>query len=313
MKTKSMVKFGLIFLAVVLMGVPVVLAFANNLYVGPSERITALDSRVMGVGALLEVRAAYKAPGAPNTIQYPPGDLCDTRNPLKSSATVGYGVIGSSKPGNFSVNVQQLEVDKPYFVRVFNTTDVGSSVAFRDSIPFSYAINESQTATNLAFLPWRAISDGTYMPDNDGDGLLDYAEENIVGTFADNPDSDYDGFLDGFEHQNYMDPLDPYSLDISLQATDVADVNAAGRTENAMLYDVSWRSISGLTYRLEYLDHLPLEQEEAPWVEITNVTATNASLSIPVDELIVVSPSNPIGFFRVWTQTPEQTPVPANE
>lgn len=62
------------------------------------------------------------------------------------------------------------------------------------------------------------------IPDRDGDGLSDDAEERY-GSDPDNPDTDGDGFKDGIEIRNGFDPTGPGPLNVVLAPTDVALLN----------------------------------------------------------------------------------------
>ena len=104
-------------------------------------------------------------------------------------------------------------------------------------------------------LNWRASIDGGtpgFAPseDMDGDGLSDTVEATL-GTNPNNPDSDSDGFDDGAEVAAGTDPLDSTSkFEIEGINTDAANGDVT----------VSWSSVPGKSYRLEYSTDLEGEE-----------------------------------------------------
>jgi hypothetical protein len=56
------------------------------------------------------------------------------------------------------------------------------------------------------------------LKDSDVDGLTDDAEIHVYHTDPNNPDTDGDGFDDGYEVANHTDPLDPKSFPIAIRS-----------------------------------------------------------------------------------------------
>ena len=279
---------------------------AANLYVGTLKDVNGFDGRPLPDGSYIEYRTMYKAIVGPRTnlVAYSPeSSFLETRNPLKSTAKVGNGVIASARGrGLFASCVSGLETTESYVVRLFSGPTPEESVAYCDSRPFTYTADDTRSVTNVTFGIWKAM-DGSALEDTDGDGLVDLAEQTMSATDPDDWDTDGDGFSDGFEYSHYMDPKEQYYLAVQL-ATTPADEELLDADEPPVyFYDVTWASISGLTYNLEYVDDITAPDED--WVGITNVTATGTNMAVPVDELHLDSPR---GFFRVWTVLPEVVP-----
>jgi hypothetical protein len=87
----------------------------------------------------------------------------------------------------------------------------GQTAALRDALPpeTSVELRSSKTGGTAALsLTFRAADS----KDPDGDGLTNDDEERF-GTDPNNPDTDGDGFKDGWEVENHHDPLDPSDPD----------------------------------------------------------------------------------------------------
>ena len=232
---------------------------AANLYVGTLNDVNGFDGRPLPDGSYIEYRTMYKAIVGlrTNLVAYSPeASLLETRNPLKSTAKVGNGVIASARGrGLFASCVSGLDTTESYVVRLFSGPTPEESVAYCDSRPFVYTADDTRSVTNVTFGVWKAM-DGSALEDTDGDGLVDLAEQTMSATDPDDWDTDGDGFSDGFEHSHYMDPKEPYYLAVQLAATP-ADEELLDADEPPMyFYDVTWASISGLTYNLEYVDYI---------------------------------------------------------
>lgn len=277
---------------------------ARNLYVGAaSDAVLGFDGLPVADGSHIEFRAMYWV-GNEWKAYAPESSWVDTRNPLLATSSVGAGVIPSARGrGRFAACVCGLETTNAYVVRIFDGPTPEESVAYCDSRPFTYAADATRTVTNVLFRTWKAL-DGSDLADTDGDGLVDLAETTHSMTATNKWDTDGDGFSDGFEYTHGMDPLNSYELAIRLTATPVDESLLDADAPPMHLYDVTWASVSGLTYNLEYVGDM-LEPEE-DWIGITNVTATDTETAVPVDEWYL---DNPSGFFRVWTVLPEVLPV----
>ena len=279
---------------------------ARNLYVGAaSDMVLGFDGLPVPDGSYIEFRAMYKA-GSVWKAYSPQSDLIG-RNPLLTTSSVGSGVIRPARGrGRFAACVCGLATTNAYVVRLFDGPTPEESVAYCDSLPFTYGDDATRTVTNVLFTTWKTL-DGAELADTDGDGLVDIAETSLAFTDPDDWDTDGDGFSDGFEHTHGMDPLQSYELVIRLTATPVDESLLDADSPPVHLYDVTWASVSGLTYNLEYLDDMLAPEEN--WTGITNVTATGTETAVPVDEWYL---DNPSGFFRVWTVLPRDG-APAGE
>lgn len=280
---------------------------AANLYVGTLNDLNGVDGRPLPDGSSIEFRTMFKAgAGAMSWMVYSPeSENLETRNPLKATAKVGYGVIESARGrGLFAACVSGLETEKRYVVRVFSGPTTEEPVAYCDSRPFVYTADNTRSVTNVTFGVWKAM-DGSPLVDTDGDGLVDLVEQKMSATDPADWDTDGDGFSDGFEHLHFMNPNEPYSLDIRLASTPAYSEEELldSDEEQVYFYDVAWPSISGLTYNLEFVEDILAEDDE--WIGITNVTATGTNTAVPVDEQHFYSPR---GFFRVKTIPPEVAP-----
>lgn len=300
------IKKTLMALAALAAVAPLAWGFANNLYVGAiGDQVIGYDGLPIPDGSRIEFRQMYKA-GAVWKAYGPESELLDTRNPLLAESAVGAGVIPSARGrGKFAACVCGLDTNNSYVVRLFSGPTTGESFAYCDSLPFTYADDDTRTVTNVTFGTWKSM-DGLPLEDTDGDGLVDLAEERLSGTDSEDWDSDDDGFSDGFEYTHGMDPRAKYFLDIRLAATPVPEDLLSDDEGPAYFYDVAWPSISGLTYNLEYVTDM---LDEDNWIGITNITAIDTNTAVPVDEWHL---DNPRGFFRVWT-VPPTNGAPAGE
>lgn len=281
----------------------------KTLYVGAAaETVVGIDGLPLPDGSYIEFRAMYKPSATLLPITYSPeSSLVDSRNRLLATSFVGAGVTRPARGrGRFAACVGGMDTTNSYVVRLFHGSTPGESLAYCDSRPFTYDADETRTVTNVQFTVWKAL-DGSPLEDTDGDGLVDIAEEKITGTEPDDWDSDGDGFSDGFEHTHGMDPLQTYELAIRLTATPVDESLLDADAPPMHLYDVTWASVSGLTYNLEYLDDMLAPEEN--WTYIATVTASNAHTAVPIDDWHL---TNSAGFFRVWTVLPRDG-VPAGE
>ena len=275
---------------------------AANLYVGTLKDVTGFDGRALPDGSHIEFRTMFKAGNTWMTYA-PESAWVKTRNPLKTTSKVGCGVIESARGrGLFAACVSGLETTNQYVARLFSGPTPEESVAYCDSTPFIYTADNTRSVTNVSFGIWKAL-DGSTLVDTDGDGLVDLAEQTLSDTDPDDWDTDGDGFSDGFEHSHYMDPKEAYYLAVQLSTTPADEELLDADEPPVYFYDVTWASISGLTYNLEYVDDITAPDED--WVGITNVTATGTNMAVPVDEMHLDSPR---GFFRVWTVLPEVVP-----
>lgn len=283
-----------------------------NMYVGTLNDVIGFDGCPLEDGAYIEFRAVNNtaSQGRTNWTVFRPDEkeLLATYNPLKTTSKVGDGVIPAARGrGLFAACVPGMVSTNRYYVRLFDGPSPGESVAYCDSFMFLFSGDAVRAVTNVQFRGiWKSVVDGSELADSDEDGLVDLAEEKF-GTKSDNWDSDGDSFSDGFEHTHGMDPLVSYALAIQLNATPVDESLLDADEPPIYLYDVTWASVSGLTYTLEYIGDMLAPEEE--WTGITNVTATGTETAVPVDEWYL---DNPSGFFRVWTVIPKDG-APAGE
>ena len=285
---------------------------AANMYVGTLSDMNGFDGLPLPDGSHIEYRQVYNAgTGLSGMKVFPPeSQWLEERNPLKATAKVGNGVIASARGrGLFASCVSGLDTTNQYVARLFSGPTPEESVAYCDSRPFSYTGDATRSVTNVTFGDWKAM-DGSALDtatDTDGDGLADSVEELLALTDPEDPDTDSDGFSDGFEYSHNMDPLEPYQLAIALDIVSPNDESwqDAG-VEPEPLYSLTWAALSGRTYRVEYQPTMSPLDEENSWKPIseTNISATTDKLvfhleDIEDDDAFEAIRIGPSGFFRV--------------
>ena len=209
----------------------------------------------------------------------------ETANPLVRTTYLGNNVIGAN-PGKFSEPFPDRGVlaGKTYYARVYDAPSTAAAIYFSDSLPFQDVPSTEWGvvhAIEVVFEPVSLVS-GEEDVDTDGDGIPDWMEREL-GTLATERDTDGDGYPDGFEvvHDAYLRPNEIDSAEILINAP-----------EEAGEHTVSWWSIPGVTYRLEYTDAMT---DPEVFVEIRNGTAATTNLEFSVEDWVT---NSPMGFFR---------------
>ncbi|MFV9690022.1 MAG: Ig-like domain-containing protein [Desulfobacteria bacterium] len=99
---------------------------------------------------------------------------------------------------------------------------------------FSFKVNDGTVDSNVATITVEI----TRIVDTDGDGIPDDDEIDVYGTDPENPDSDNDGFTDGYEVEHGSNPCDPDSMPKQVQV--VVDNGKTGTSS-----DGTWGSSHG--------------------------------------------------------------------
>lgn len=234
----------------------------------------------------VEIRETWTA----GTILAPtndPGEI-ETFNPLVRVSYLGCNSIGAN-PGLFaSIFEERLSTNVTYYARVFDAPTVTGALYYADSTGFS-GPPDYVADLNVAFGPSMLVRTGAPDNDTDGDGIPDELE-GVVHTDPTNPDTDGDGYDDWFEahYSEYLSPTDP-DRPLEIQIHDPQAL--------AEPHTVSWWTIPvpDMEYQLEYTDALPYEG--AFTAPVTNVTATDTNLVVPVEDWVTNGLFK--GFFRV--------------
>lgn len=215
------------------------------------------------------------------------GDL-DAFNPLVRASYIGQNAVANS--GMFAENFypDRLPTNVTYYVRAFDAPSADAAIYYADSATFTVP-SETTPAVDVSFGGLKLVATGAPDGDADGDGIPDMMESDM-SLDPNNPDTDGDGFADRFEELNdYVDPREYRPLDVDIRAPQAA----------ADPHVVSWWTIPGVGYRLEYW----LEWSNAA-PRITNFWNTTGAgteietLEVDVDDFVTDSPVK--GFFRVF-------------
>ena len=129
--------------------------------------------------------------------------------------------------------------------------------------------------------------------DSDGDGIPDTLENEVLGTDPNKADTDGDGWDDLFEvlHGPPLSPTEPTPIHVYIHGPAVAQEPPVVSDP----YALSWWTIPGLWYRLEYRESAV---DESQYVEVDVFQASDDELIVDVDDWIR-QPGIGTGFFRV--------------
>jgi hypothetical protein len=261
-----------------------------------------------GDGGLVEIREVGDGivPPAPED-----GKGDDEANPILLTGHLGDNTIGRDT-GLFTLAIQDPDkmpsLGVAYFARVFDAPDAADAVLYSDSEPFTLASYSSiDTCTYLVFPGSRSVNpDEDAYIDSDGDGWTDREEASLRSH-----DTDGDGWSDWFEIKHGMDVSRPFSLgEIALEDIEEPDLAAAGVSSIEALSDdelasipwtitgkgISWTSISGMTYVIDFSTNLLAPDSGFKGVFTNRAESTNAFVDVSeyfTDAL------TPLGFFRV--------------
>lgn len=278
-----------------------------------------------GDGGLVEIRkVGFDENGIPLIVPPDPenGKGDDGANPILLTGHLGDNTIGRDT-GLFTLAIQDPDkmpsLGVAYFARVFDAPDAADAVLYSDSEPFTLASYSSiDTCTYLVFPGSRSVDpDEDAYVDSDGDGWTDREEASLRSH-----DSDGDGWSDWFEITHGMDVSTPFSLgEIALEDIEEPDLAAAGVHSIESLSDdelasipwtitgkgISWISISGMTYVIDFSTNLLAPDSGFKGVFTNRAESTNAFVDVSeyfTDAL------TPLGFFRVKAvPQPSEGPV----
>lgn len=241
---------------------------------GFPEISARVEIREMGVGIV----APDPATGEGNDAINPPA--CDP-------SYIGHDVPFENS-GMFAVTFSnRLEEGTWYFARVYDGPSPGGSMYYFNSEAFQGPPSHIESL-DVVFQARRLVN-GEPDLDSDGDGIPD-AMEGDMGLDPNSPDTDGDGFDDRFEELNdYVDPKEPLPLDIAIHAPQVEEDP----------HFVSWWTIPGVFYRLEYRPQWVDEEPFIPdvWTGVAGGTEIG-TLQVDVEAWVTNSPIK--GYFRVF-------------
>jgi len=276
-------------------------AIVDSLYLGNSAPVLDVLGRpVQGTWgqdsnecARVEIREVGEGIEPPDPVT---GESDNVANPLFLETQMGHNAVGRN-PGRFSVALpNRLPEGTGFFARVFDPV----APYYADSAPFlaPTTSKQIQAAVNVQFEPMRLISGGADV-DSDGDGVPNTMEL-ALGMDPDREDSRGDGWDDLFVLMlgDYLNPTNANWIEIAID-TPALSADSPARTD-ADLYFVSWWTIPGVWYRLEYrVAALDDEDDEGAWEEVWTGMAESTELSINVDDLMLED-EDLSGYFRVW-------------
>ena len=216
----------------------------------------------------IEIRAAHTNAGYAGV--YPPGGTNDNyshygnASPLNPLVTedIQIGVGMNAARANIGVFCAVLPkrpaTGTKIFARVFNAPTPQDSTFYADSGIWTVGSNDVTVA--LVFTNWvpMMVNSDTREPgDRDGDGLNDSWEQ-LLGTIdRDTPDYDGDGMPDLHEWWAGTDLDDPDSkLSFRAVRAEESTVVRGADGEPARVVRVTWQSVPGKKYRLEYVPML---------------------------------------------------------
>ena len=222
---------------------------------------------------------------ASNSVIYPPAydGTPDPRNPLVVNGAWWIGSLTSPdlvEPGFFSAVLSSPRPDhnRRVFVRVFNADKAKSSTFYGDSQVLTVRDNDLLVARIAA------TTNALDPRDDDVDGLNNSWEKSL-GSDRYNPDTDGDGMKDGDEHRAKTGILDSNSVFV------VAWLDRGDGTDAV----VSWESVAGLQYQVQYTDGQLTADDPA----FSNITAAVTAVGEVTSVTIPAGLSSERGTYRV--------------
>lgn len=221
---------------------------------------------------------------ASNSVIYPPAydGTPDPRNPPAQNGAWWIGSLTSpdlANPGFFSAVLANPRPDqsRTLFVRAFNADKAKSATFYGDSQILSVHDND------VLMAKIGATTNALDPRDNDNDGLNNSWEKSL-GADPNNPDSDGDGMNDGDERRARTGILDSNSVFV------VAWLQR-GSDEDAV---VSWESVTGVQYQVEFTDN-NLDSEGV----FSNVSDVVTAADVVTSVLIPYGLQSERGIYRV--------------
>lgn len=180
---------------------------------------------------------------ASNSVINPPAydGTPDSENPPVEGGLSRIGNLTAtmlSEPGFFSVAIgDPRPVTGRMFVRVFNAPNLDDASFYSDSQVLTISGNNSLIAE------FGSTTNPLDPRDFDDDGLHNSWEKSL-DLDPDNPDTDGDGMIDGWEFRAGTDGKDDKSVFVAVHI-------AAASSTDALL---SWATVVGKQYQVEYMD-----------------------------------------------------------
>jgi hypothetical protein len=235
---------------------------------------------------------------------YPPcpdTGMGDPLNPLIADIHMGEGVVlldGEEDSGKFSKVIYTTDINGTLiFARVYDEPSPQESTYYLDSSKLFVPTSRPPTTIYFSFdsSAWNLISTSAPDVDTDGDGMPDQWELG-AGLSPVNIDTDGDGWDDHFEvlHQAYLNPTNRDFIGLSVQGPIVT----GSAPVELDPYTVSWQSVPGTWYRLEYHENqVDAEAYQESWVHQAETNQTMMEMDI---DAWIRRPETTTGFFRVW-------------
>lgn len=226
--------------------------------------------------------------------------VADPRNPLVTPDSVGGIGMNAALPdsGLFCmVFPDRLPTNEMVFARAYNAPTAAEATFYADSFPVRIPSRATESSVVLVFEAAQPLDPG----DDDGDGLVN-SWERLLGT-DDRASADYDedGMSDYHEMLAGTDPTDRGSLLVLRsirRGAAAAPAGTGGASTKPIL--VSWQSVPGMKYQLQYVSTLLGAQEFIPVLaedgqDFVTADAGEYEIEMRVD----VSDGMVAGAFRV--------------
>ena len=227
-------------------------------------------------------------------------------HPLLTPDSVGGMGLNASgvDPGLFCMVLpQRPSPNIQIFARVFNAPTPAEATFYADS----RAVAAPATGSSVVFDfgAAKALDPG----DADGDGLNNSWEESMGTSDRLTADYDGDGMSDLHEMLAGTSATDPGSLLAFRQVRrDAADVPAAAGEDGAQSVRVTWQSVPGKSYQLQYVPMLTSATGASPiFVPVGDIVTAEES-DTEIEMLVDVPADELTGTFRVRLVTDEEAP-----